>query len=328
VVTLDPLRVVEAGYEWVEDERAWLAQIVEAARPFGIGTGVAAYSIDLAHAAAVRAYVGRGTSPAFERRVRTFTAALGPTAREVYAPTEFVGNASYRLRRLAQARRTTVERLTKGKAVNAWALVSGDPRVAAVALAFPAADARLEPEQPFPRARTLGLAAAHLSAALRLRALAARVPDTDDGTGSVLSPGGKGLHAVGRAKGTRARESLVEAVVRRERARGRLRRVDGDRAAQLWSVLVSSRWSIVDFVDRDGKRLLLARKNPVAGPDVLALSDDERDVMWLATQGHSRKYIAYELGLSTAQVGRRLAGAQRKLGVTSRRELLQRFSGS
>src|SRR6185503_1950304 len=118
-----------------------------------------------------------------------------------------------------------------------------------------------------------------------------------------------------------------EAVVRRERARGRMRRVDADEAAQLWSVLVSGRWSIVDFVDRDGKRLLLARKNPVGGPDIAALTAEERDVVWLATQGHSRKYIAYELGLSVAQVGRRLASAMRKLRVPSRRDLVRRFAG-
>lgn len=95
----------------------------------------------------------------------------------------------------------------------------------------------------------------------------------------------------------------------------------------MWSVLVSGRWSIVDFVDRDGKRMMLARKNPVGGPNVAALTDDERDVLWLATQGHSRKYIGYELGLSVAQVGRRLTAAMRKLRIDSRRELVRRFAG-
>jgi DNA-binding NarL/FixJ family response regulator len=151
-------------------------------------------------------------------------------------------------------------------------------------------------------------------------------PADDEVTESVLSPGGKVLPAVGAAKKSSARESLVEAVVRRERARGRLRRLDADEAAQQWSVLVSGRWSIVDFVDRDGKRLLLARKNPVDGPDINALTDEESDVIWLATHGHSRKYIAYELGLSVAQVGRRLQSGLRKLRVGTRRDLLRRFA--
>jgi DNA-binding CsgD family transcriptional regulator len=326
--TPDPLRVVEAGYAWVEDEPTWLRGIAEAAAPFGIGTGTAVYGVELdGKRPVIGSFTARGVAPSFERAVRGFTDALGNTARDMYAPTEFVGNAGYRLRRLAKARDQTVEELTQGNAISAWALVGGDPRTRALAIAFPGGEA-LDPEQPFPRARVLGLAAAHLGAALRLRALAAPKPDTDAITESVLSPAGKVLHATGTAKTVSARESLGEAVVRRERARGRLRRTNSDEAAQMWHVLVSGRWSIIDFVDRDGKRLLLARKNPVGGPDVLALSEEERDVIWLATHGHSRKYIAYELGISVSQVGRRLASAMRKLRVTSRRELLQRFGGT
>ncbi|HSD90909.1 MAG TPA: helix-turn-helix transcriptional regulator [Kofleriaceae bacterium] len=324
----DPLRIVEAGYEWIEDDAAWLAGIADAAASFGVGTGIAAYSVSLSGDPHIETFVGHGTEDRFESAVRAFTEVFDrKTARQVYAPTEFVGNAHYRVRRLAKAKRTTVDELTRGKTVGAWALVGGDPRKRAVALVFPSNRKTLDPDRPFPGARVLGLCAAHLGAALRLRALAAPVGDTDDVTESVLGAGGKILHATGDAKERAHRESLVEAVVRRERARGRLRRVAADEAASLWSVLVSGRWSIVDFVDRDGKRLLLARKNPVAGPDVTALTAEERDVVWLATQGHSRKYIAYELGLSAAQVSRRLTLAQRKLRVTSRRELLRKFSG-
>ncbi len=324
----DPLRVVEAGYEWIEDDRAWLCGIAEAAAPFGIGTGTAAFEVALADKPHIASYAAHDAAPSFERSIRGFTSALGGTAREMYAPTEFVGNAGYRLRRLAKARGKSMDELTRGNNIGAWALVGGDPRARAIAIVYPGASAELDPEQPFPRARVLGLAAAHLGAALRLRELAAPKADTDGVTESVLAPSGKVLHATGTAKSSRARESLVEAVTRRERARGRLRRVDADEATQLWSVLVAGRWSIVDFVDRDGKRMLLARKNPVSGPDVLALTEEERDVVWLATHGHSRKYIAYELGISVSQVGRRLAASMRKLRVGSRRDLLQRFAGS
>ena len=325
----DPLRVVEAGYDWIEDDTAWLRGIADSAAPFGIGTGTVAYTVALGGVRpAITALAARGAPTGFERSLRGFTRALGKTARAVYAPTEFVGNAGYRLRRLAQLRGKTVDELSGGHPIAAWALVGGDPRTRAVTIAFPAGRDVLDPEQPFPRARVLGLAAAHLGAAVRLRALAAPKADVDGVTESVLGPNGKVLHAVGTAKTASARDSLVEAVVRRERARGRLRRADADEATQLWSVLVAGRWSIIDFVDRDGKRLLLARKNPVGAPDVLALTETERDVVWLATHGHSRKYIAYELGISASQVGRRLASAMRKLRVTSRRELLQRFGGS
>jgi DNA-binding CsgD family transcriptional regulator len=322
----DPLRVVEAGYRWIEDEDEWLRGVAEAARPFGVGAGVAAYTLELAEdKPQIPSFVGVRTDTAFESRVRAFTTGFDlETARLMYAPTEFVGNALYRLRRLAQARRTTADTLTRGPVVSAWALIGGDPRDKAVALVFPAEQDKLDPEQAFPRARMLGLAAAHLGAALRLRKLAAP-SHLDADTESILTPKGKVLHATGDAAERGPRESLVEAVVRRERARGRLRRTDPEVAAHLWSVLVSGRWSIVDFVDRDGKRLLLARKNPIHGPDVLALSDEERDVVWLATLGHSRKYIAYELGLAAATVTKRLSSALRKLRIGSRRELLRKL---
>lgn len=321
----DPLRVVEAGYRWVEDEREWLEGIAEAARTFAVGTGVAAYTLDLTDGPEISMFAGIKTPDGFEARVRAFTGAFDvATARLMYAPTEFVGNSLYRLRRIARARKKSVDKLAHGKAVSAWALIGGDPRSKSVALVFPGNDG-IAPDQPFPRARVLGLAAAHLGAATRLRRLATPARIDGDGTESILSPNGHVLHAIGDATDKANRESLVEAVVRRERARGRLRRSDPEEAAQLWSVLVSGRWSIIDFVDRDGKRLLLARKNPVHGPDVLALSDEERDVVWLATLGHSRKYIAYELGLATATVTKRLGSALRKLRIGSRRELLRKL---
>ncbi|HEY5922200.1 MAG TPA: LuxR C-terminal-related transcriptional regulator [Kofleriaceae bacterium] len=322
----DALRVVEAGYRWVEDENEWLKGISEAARVFAVGGGVAAYTVDLADCPEIPSFVGTKISDGFEARVRAFTQALDlDTARQMYAPTEFVGNAQYRLRRLARARKKTVDKLADGNTVPAWALIGGDPRSKSVALVFPAAGDTVDPDQPFPGARMLGLAAAHLGAATRLRRLAQPSQIDGDGTESILDANGKVLHAVGDATDKVHRESLVEAVVRRERARGRLRRTDPEEATQLWSVLVSGRWSIIDFVDRDGKRLLLARKNPVHGPDVLALNDDERDVVWLATLGHSRKYIAYELGLATATVTKRLGSALKKLRIGSRRELLRKL---
>ena len=321
----DPLAVVEAGYRWVEDERAWLRGLAGAAQPFAVGAGVAAFTLDLVDRPEIPCFVGVGTQRAFEPRVRAFTSAFDPaTARLMFAPTEFVGNALHRLRRISRTRKKSVERMSGGNAVSAFALIGGDPRANAVALVFPASG-EPDPDQAFPRARTLGLAAAHLGAALRLRQLATPSHADDKDTESILTPKGRVLHATGEAQERAQRESLVEAVVRRERARGRLRHTDPEQAAQLWSVLVSGRWSIIDFVDRDGKRMLLARKNPVHGPDVLALTDEERDVVWLATLGHSRKYIAYELGLGAATVTKRLASALKKLRIGSRRELLRKL---
>src|SRR5688500_7201885 len=96
----DALAVVEAGYRWIEDEREWLRGIADAARPFAPGGGVAAYTLDLAERPQIPSFVGVRTERAFEARVRAFTSGFDPsTARLMFAPTEFVGNALHRLRR-------------------------------------------------------------------------------------------------------------------------------------------------------------------------------------------------------------------------------------
>jgi DNA-binding CsgD family transcriptional regulator len=318
---IDPLRIVEAGYRATEDDASWLAGIAEAAAPYG-KKGVAAFSLDLRSDERIDGWVTNGAPDGFEEEVRAFDASFDrETAAEMYAPTEFVGNAEYRARRLAAAGGRTIEALTAGKRLRAWALVAGDPRTRALGIAFPAYGA-FDADAPFPHARVLGLAGAHLGAALRLRALGKTAAE-DEHTECVLSPEGRVLHAVGEARSRTS--SLAAAVEERARARGHLRQVDPVEAANLWSALVAGRWTIVDFADRDGKRMLLARKNPVDAPDILTLTDQERDVCWLATLGHSQKYIAYELGLSMSAVARSLATGLRKLRIANRRDLLRKL---
>lgn len=210
-----------------------------------------------------------------------------------------------------------------------WALVGGDGVGHAVILGFPGSKGDFDRTKPFPHRdrRLLGLVAAHFGAALRLRAAASAVsPLDDDVTEAVLAPDGRVLDATGVGRSPVARRSLSEAVVRAERARGKLRRTDGEEATQLWKALVAGRWSIVEIVERDGQRLLLARANPTATPDVTALTKEERDVAWLVGFGHSHKYVAYELGLSVSSVVRRLSRATMKLGVSSRCDLLRKFA--
>lgn len=208
-----------------------------------------------------------------------------------------------------------------------WAVVGGAPSKKSITLIFPA-DKRVRPDEPFPKkdSRLLGLVAAHLGAALRLRELG-KVRTDDESVEAVLTPSGKVLHATGEAKSSsRMRASISEAVLRSESARGKLRRVDAAEATELWAALVEGRWSVVDTSESDGKRLLLARRNTLEAADLLELTKDENDVVWLAAQGHSHKYIAYEVGVSVAAVGRRLRSAMKKLRIESRRDLVRKLS--
>jgi DNA-binding CsgD family transcriptional regulator len=146
-------------------------------------------------------------------------------------------------------------------------------------------------------------------------------PD-DPETEAVLSADGDVLHATGTA--ALHRRSLAEAVVTMDRARRR--KLPDAEALESWNALVDGQWSILDLIESDGKRLLLARRNQLNGHDLLALTPLERDVAWLTAIGHSYKYIAYELGINLSGVVRRLNTVLTKLRLGSRGELVRAFA--
>ena len=113
----------------------------------------------------------------------------------------------------------------------------------------------------------------------------------------------------------------MAAVRRLERARGALRWRSPEEALSLWDALVDGRWSLVDHVDTDGRRFVVARRNP-PGTDLRALGLRGRAAVAMAVQGRSNKEIGFELGLDASTVAGHLRSAQAKLGVGSRRELI------
>jgi DNA-binding CsgD family transcriptional regulator len=169
---------------------------------------------------------------------------------------------------------------------------------------------------------------AHLAAALRLRQVLspeALLPSRfqpEDGE-AVLAPDGRVEHAEGVARTTQGRARLREAALSVDRARSRLRRDDPFDAMALWRGLVAGRWSLIDHFDSDGRRYYVALRNDPKVGSPRALSDRERQVVAFASQGHSDKLIAYELGLSRSTVAMALASARRKLGARTRSELIR-----
>ncbi len=325
--------MIEAAYRHVPTETEWLSSLLAASGAYDMGCGVVACTVSFSARTELRSIVATPGAEGTQRHIESFLGALpGRLGAAVLAPTEFVGNAAWRVNRvLAAAKSRGTAAMWPAPLPPMWALTAGDGSKEALVLAFPTANESFAPEVAFPHrdSRTLGLVGAHISAALRLRgALGTEaVPgDADDAaTDAVLSPDGRVLHARGAGKSTRARASLSEAVLRSERARGRLRRTSSEEATSLWKALVSGRWSIVELVERDGKRLLLARANSPDSPERAALEPEERDVVWLVALGHSYKYVAYELGLTRSSVVRRLQRAMLKLGVANRAELLRKL---
>jgi DNA-binding CsgD family transcriptional regulator len=174
-----------------------------------------------------------------------------------------------------------------------------------------------------------GRIAAHLSTAVRLRAGMLRLGARHDTAApeAVLDPAGKIHDASGPASTKAAREQLRCAVLMLEKARGPVRETDPKAALADWKALVAGRWSLIDQIETDGRRFIVARQNdPVApGPDML--TSREKQVVGYAKLGHHNKLIAYELGIADSTVRVLLARAAAKLGVHSRDELVRALPG-
>jgi len=173
--------------------------------------------------------------------------------------------------------------------------------------------------------RQWGRIAAHLSNAVRLRHAmkvvrpGMAIPEPE----AILDPSGKIHDATGEARSERARDLLRRAVRMIEKSRGPLRKKDPDKSLASWKALVDGRWSLVDQIEQNGQRYIVARENePTAqGPDVL--TKRQKEIVGYAQLGHHDKLIAYDLGISPSTVRVQLFKAKAKLGVRSRKELLE-----
>jgi len=116
----------------------------------------------------------------------------------------------------------------------------------------------------------------------------------------------------------------LHAALQRLEQRGREEHLD--RSVSLWRALLSGRWSIIRHFERNGRRVLIARRNDPRSPGFAPLTAQERKIAGYAALGHSSKLIAYELGLAPSTVAERLQIALSKLGIRSRSELIQLFS--
>lgn len=147
------------------------------------------------------------------------------------------------------------------------------------------------------------------------------------GPDAILRPDGKALHF--ECDGARRdAEPLSEATRAIDRARGKLRRTDPERALALWRGLVSGQWSLVDHFDHDGRRYVFARRNAPEVRPWHSLTERESQVLAFVAQGQTHKIIAYQLGLSPSAVGESLLRARRKLGARSRLDLVAAYLAS
>lgn len=93
-------------------------------------------------------------------------------------------------------------------------------------------------------------------------------------------------------------------------------------ASALWTALVEGRWSLYDRFHAEGRRCLVARRNAPHHQASRALTAAERQVVGCVAHGCANKLVADAMGLSGSTVATHLTTAMRKLGVSTRTELV------
>ncbi|MBS2014432.1 MAG: hypothetical protein JST00_16210 [Deltaproteobacteria bacterium] len=320
----DPVALLEATSSWEPNEAKWLEGIAHATRGLDLGGGRVVYTLRFHSMSEPPALVAaedgaRGWPEELARLNEVFS----PEATAlVHVPTGQVRAHGPRVVRENAAR--------TGMTFDAYMQVagpgasgppladfvhggSGADRVSFVALADRPRTLRVE------RKRVVAMFIAHFAAMTRLRRHLrpdARPDDAD----AVLDPKGRILHANDEA--LEAREPLVDAVLRADRARGSMRRKDPEGAIAVWRALVAGRYTLVESFERDGKRLLLARRNPPGMRGLSALDASEAACAYYTALGHPQKLIAYELGLTPSAAARLTRSALAKLRLPNAQALV------
>jgi DNA-binding CsgD family transcriptional regulator len=319
----DPIALVEAAYHLAPDESAWLDGLAQAARPMlDAGSGSLAFIYDATDAewASIRAASSLDVDAALAGGLLNVPAQRGDQSRWLVNSLRATLVTTAR-RTLPRAPRAVGEHFGKclehAGFADARVVIATDPSRIGVTFVAPSASPCAWAPRDVNRWSRI---ASHVAAGLRIRRRQPRLASVfgcGSGPEAILRPDGRVEHAEAPAQGERERTALRRGALALDRARGPLRRHDADEALGIWEGLVAGRWSLVDHVDSDRRRYLLAHRNDPDAPDVRGLTLRERQVLGYVAAGHSNKVIAYELGLRLSTVAGHLTRAKRKLGSPS-----------
>jgi len=320
-VSFDPIALIEVGYQPHKTEGAWLQALIDVVAPAmdpGCLGGIAYYMGPRGpdHIRS-KALIGTGLTPkeSVQMLTRGIAAATPEEVRRVALASRKPGIHSL----VEVAGTVPVMRWPRCPIPVADSLALTVPaphdKVAILSIVSPIRRALAASERTLWRRICL-----HLGAGSRLvgRAPAADAEDVE----GVITPRGRLEHATGPARRPAARELLGAAARHIEQARTKRGRSDPMAALDVWQGLLAGRWSMVEHVESDGKRLLLARRNDpeVMGPG--SLSHRQRQAVFYASLGLSSKEIGYALGLAANTVSAHLAAGLRKLKIETRAELV------
>jgi DNA-binding CsgD family transcriptional regulator len=323
--TPDPVAVIEASYRPATAEQDWVRTLAETARPMvERGQGVMAFTFDLRDRTQLRSenFVDLGLAPGMlDVSMRCMSALRGPIVEQViqlsfagtrsaFTMTEVIGvDRSQQIAAMFGFPANLDVTVIRALAPEGFGcIIAAHHDIGEFVLA----------KRDLDRWTRL---TAHMVGGRRILWGTTRGAQGDGD--AIVAPGGTVEHAVGLAKEPDRLAALTAAASDIERARGRLRREDPETAVSLWRGLVDGRWSLIERLERDGKRFYVAHRNDPRLSAPLALTERERQVVAFAAMALSNKEIAYNLGLRTATVGSYLAVAMEKLGLRSRTELVQ-----
>lgn len=269
----------------------------------------------------------RSLPPDFPGRLRAMMSSLHPDLVQIIAPPGYAGTWRGLIDDYPEAQSFPVEDLGYE---DLFAVLAVDPNGVGVEIVAPLDRViRLTPRAQ-ERWRML---CAHVATAYRLRTALAQEAGSQvvrthlprDAEAVLDARGFRLLDMAGLAKGRSAGEVLRDAALRVDRSRGRLRKQDPELALQTWTALVEGRWSLVDWFDSDRRRFIPAMPNPPEVRDPRGLTEQEAQVVDYVAFGEPNKLIAYRLGLSQPRVSGLVNSAIRKLGATSKADLVQRL---
>jgi DNA-binding NarL/FixJ family response regulator len=184
---------------------------------------------------------------------------------------------------------------------------SGTSEIALVAL-FACLDTR-SPAAHSPRAQAHWQpVAGHLAAAWRLRQRLSAGAAMADLIDVSLHPDGRIRDAQIPVDAT-LRDALGAAVRHRERSR----RTTSD---QLWPELLAGRWTLIDHIEAEGKRAVVAIRNTPLAQSLCRLTAQEATALEMARAGAANKEIALNMQLAPSSVTRLLKSVTLKLNAT------------
>lgn len=304
--------VTRAAYSFSKDLVTWAAGVHEALGPVldtGLGTLVCVVEFPEQKGIRIRHVASRAGATRVHQAVLRLSAFLAADKlRESFFNGRVLGSSSGHYedgdfsRMQARASRSGRARDAAGWCVN-------DTVDHGFMVVSPSRDMLCLPEQPPPVVRRLGL---HIATGLRLQRVLGSAAFEDPAVEAILDTDGRAQHSVGMARMSGALEQLRQSVLERARTK------EPDIAADPASAVLAGRWSLVDRFDSDGRRFVVAYRNPPGVLDPRRLTPREEGVTALAAMGRSNKEIASQLGVTQSTVATLLASALNKLGLSSR----------